>query len=90
MNTEDQKVIDDYSEMFATAGWKYYVKSMGNDRAVTLNAAPESAKTNNEWQFCRGLLAQMANVINFETYVEAVVAQAKADQEAEKLAAEEG
>ncbi len=81
MKVEDQKIIDDYNEMFATAGWKYYVKSMGNDRAATLNAAPESAQTNNKWQFARGLLAQMSNVINFEAYVEAVVEQAKLEEQ---------
>jgi hypothetical protein len=72
MTPEQNKDYDDYCEMFSTAGWKAFVSSVTDKRENTLKAAPTGAATNDQWQFCRGMLDDMDTIIGFENYIHEV------------------
>ena len=69
MTPEQIKEYDDYCDMFATAGWKRYIDGVIEYKEITLSSAPDSAITNDQWQYCRGVLAQTQASIGFENYV---------------------
>ena len=80
MTPEELREYEDYVDMFATDGWKLYVKNMEGSRQDNLNAAPDNATTNDMWQYCRGVLAQMQATIGFEMYVLLVHEQAMEEE----------
>ena len=69
MTPAEIKEYDDYCDMFATAGWKRYIDGVTEYKETTLSSAPDSAITNDMWQYCRGMLVQMQASIGFENYV---------------------
>ena len=83
MTPEQQQEYDDYVSLFATDGWRRYIKNLGETREATLQAAPENAHNNDTWQYARGLLSQMDQTIHFEPYVLSVYEQVQADLEDE-------
>ena len=72
MTPEETKEYDDYCDMFATAGWKRYIDGVTEHKEITLSAAPDSAITNDQWQWCRGAMSNMQINIGFENYVHMV------------------
>ena len=88
MNDNHMQEFVDFEEMFATPGWKRYIKQVQITRDGTLQAAPENASDNNKWQYCRGMLSQMQSVLSFEVYV-STVKEDLLKEEAEKLASDE-
>lgn len=81
MTPEQTQEFNEYAEMFATDGWKRYVKNTIEHREASLQAAPSGAITNDQWQYCRGMISQQDAVIGFEKFVDAVKEQVILDDE---------
>lgn len=66
--------IDAAIEMFNTQGWKNFLEDSKNTHDAILNAAPASAVTQDQWQYCRGMLDVYQKLTHYEEFVRGLLA----------------
>ena len=81
----DDKTFESLLDLFASEGWKFFITSNDELKDALINAAPEGAITNDQWQYARGEIKQLRSVSSFEAYIRAGFAEQER-QAAEALA----
>ena len=66
---EYQKELEQYEEMFQTEGWKNLIKTGTIQHENIMGCAVAAAQTNDQWQFLRGQITQLDQLLGFEGYV---------------------
>lgn len=73
MNEDDVKYYESLVMMFQSEGWKNFMKEYQTVFDTTLQQAPYTALTNDQWQYDRGYMAALRNVLGFESYIKAIL-----------------
>jgi hypothetical protein len=68
----DEKDFDNLQDMFLTDGWKYLQTQLSEQEALFTKVAPDSAVTNDQWQYLRGKIHQLRVLLGYETTVNIV------------------
>jgi len=76
--------LNDYMDMFATAGWALFIEVTSKQLESDLENAYLTHRTGDEWQNLRGHIALAKRIIGFENLVRAQI-----DQINEAITAEE-
>jgi len=72
---EFRKEFEQYEEMFGTDGWKKLMENAEDQHKNIMASAVAAAPTNDQWQFLRGQVTQLDQLLGFETYVTLTLAQ---------------
>ncbi len=81
----DEETYNNLTDMFESAGWKFFAKGTSELAEALVQAAPEGALTNDQWQYARGQIQQLRSVVHYEDYIKA----GYAEQEEQSQAVEE-
>ncbi len=68
-----EKYYEDLLDLFQTDGWKAFIQDYQESMAALIENSSTDCDTNDKWQFRRGELSQLHNVVNFERYIRTVV-----------------
>ncbi len=68
-----EKYYEDLLDLFQTDGWKAFIQDYKESMDVLVQNSSADCDTNDKWQFRRGELSQLHNVVNFEDYIRTVV-----------------
>ena len=66
---EFRKEFEEYEEMFQSTGWKKLVENATNQHKNIMDSSVHAAPTNDQWQFLRGQVTQLEQMLGFESYV---------------------
>ena len=69
MDAELQKYYEDLLTMFQTDGWKHLISDYTESLQSLQENSDYDCKTNDEWQFRRGEMQQLRNLIGFESFI---------------------
>lgn len=72
MTPEEQQIekyYDDMLDMFATDGWREFIKDAQESFSHLEHNARSDCDTNDKWQYRRGELSKLEYVINFESFI---------------------
>jgi hypothetical protein len=69
MNTELRKEFEQYEEMFQTDAWMKLIENATEQHKIIMESAVRAAPTNDQWQFLRGQITQLEQLLGFESYV---------------------
>lgn len=64
-----EQEFNTYSDMFATDGWKLFIKSVEELEDGLTKSAVNAAPANDQWQYLRGQLNQLRSIIGYENYI---------------------
>ena len=65
--------------MFGTEGWTVFIDRLKEAREGLLQACPHGATSNEQWQYARGQLYQMDQILGCEAFLKATIAQEEAN-----------
>ncbi len=65
----NEKEHEDLVDMFASPGWKLFIKGATELEDTLVRVAPDAADTNDKWQFARGQIYQLRRIVGYEDYV---------------------
>lgn len=72
---EYRKEFEEYEEMFQSNGWKKLHENATNQHKGIMDSAVAAAVSNDQWQFLRGQVTQLEQLLGFESYVVQTLAQ---------------
>lgn len=75
----EEKEYEDLVDLFATPGWRFFVKSTQDLKTALTEGAPDGALTNDQWQYARGQIHQLRAIGGYETYITALWKQQQED-----------
>lgn len=70
---------ESYVDLFASDGWKMFIDNVEEVVTVMKEGAVDNAPTNETWQFLRGQITQMNNILGFESYIKLSYEQGEND-----------
>lgn len=65
----DQKTYEMLEELFLSEGYKYLIANLVDLESTLVSTAPDSAISNDYWQYLRGKIHTLRSVIGYEDYV---------------------
>lgn len=65
----EEKDFDNAVDMFASDGWKDYIKMMADQENILVQTAPDGALTNEQWQYARGQIHTLRSILGYENYI---------------------
>ncbi len=65
----EEKEFEALNDMFTSEGWIIFTQQIGDLTKLLVEAAPDSAVTNDQWQYRRGQVQQMRSVLGYEQYI---------------------
>lgn len=66
-----QKQFEALFEMFSTEGWKIFQEEFKNQLDSFTENAPDVCTTNDQWQYIRGQIHKMRQIVGYQQFVEA-------------------
>lgn len=66
--------LEMFQDMFAHPGWKKFISDNSAQLRIDQDNAPETFKTNDEWQYFRGHVNFVKKILSFEIGVENTLA----------------
>lgn len=66
MDPDTRDYYERLLEMFGTPGWKEFIKAQQEASRQLKDTAYIGCETNDKWQYCRGQIFTMENLIKFE------------------------
>lgn len=69
---EQEYDFDSAIDMFNGKGWKDFVRDAKAAHEALLTAAPTSCVTDQQWQYCRGMLDVYGKLIHHEEFMRAL------------------
>jgi len=76
---EFRQEFEQYEEMFQTDGWKKLIENATDQHKGIMGSAVMAAPTNDQWQFLRGQVSQLDQLLGFEGYVTQTLRQMDED-----------
>ncbi len=73
------KEFEALNDMFISEGWKLFTQQIEDLTKLLVDAAPDNAITNDQWQYRRGQVHQMRSVLGYEQYIRATQKQQEED-----------
>lgn len=77
MTPQEEQKFSALREMFNSQGWKIYQEDAEQDLKTFVESAPDACQTADQWQYYRGIIAQLRATVGYETYIKAVEKQAE-------------
>lgn len=65
----DEEYFECMIDMFSTKGWKVFVDEMKQNLDTLVDSAVFDCEDNNRWQYRRGEIVRLQQIINFENLV---------------------
>ncbi len=75
----EQKDFDNLRDMFASDGWKFFIESTQQYHDAVVQGAADSAQTNDQWQYARGLIHQLRSILTYQDFMERAEKQIEED-----------
>lgn len=69
MEPELQKYYEELLDLFLHPGWKQFQQDFNESFEMLESNARATCKTNDQWQYRRGELDQLAKIIKFEDFI---------------------
>lgn len=64
-----QQEYETYLDLFASPGWKQFMKAVEEIEDAVTQSAVDRAATNDQWQYCRGQTHQLRSLLGYEDYI---------------------
>ena len=64
-----QERYEQLEDMFTHPGWEIFVGDVAELEEALVQNAPDSAATNDQWQYARGMIRQLRSIIGYEDYI---------------------
>ena len=64
-----EKDYEALCDMFTSEGWKLFMENITDLEQNVTQVAPDAADTNDKWQYARGKIHQLRNLMGFENFI---------------------
>lgn len=66
MKRQEEQELEDLIDMFLTKGWKIFMQDFNKLLTDKIQSADLNCKTNDEWQYNRGVVSELRYITNYE------------------------
>ena len=73
----EEKEIEALLDMFGSEGWKFFITSLEEVDQVLKETAVDNAVSNDQWQYCRGMIHQIRKITGYENVIKLSLEQDK-------------
>ena len=72
---DKQQELEAYLDLFLHPGWKQFIDAYTEILKNSKDQAHTTCLTGDQWQFQRGAVTQLEELVGFEQYIRAIAAQ---------------